>query len=743
MEVPRRRGSQRMITVDDLPHSAVPSSSSQLVPLADNRYSTLLPPIGSQSLPDQSFRFRPGNQQIPFDESINQSLYKIKQLESRLQVTEISNRTLLEEVIRLQTELFTAVRRSQDILQEERLSRQQIENNVRIQNDVILQLTSRIKRNEDTFNDEHQSYQIINSNVKGLEQNIMSIQKEYLLRRDTYTYSVEGLRKQIDDLNQQRENLEKIQLNMIEDIRSMRNRMDMDSVSVQSFSQELRQKTRKLDEDTRTMENLLRKQQETINAGDLLFNSFRNATEMKLNEFRDAIGETRNRIDFDREDRRLVETQLASKVNDVQSSLNITRSTQADALKTVENIRREITNQNEQIQTKLRQEMNDIASQIMLRTTDKLERLKDDIDYKSKEYEKVELENQLDMLKVTINDEQARTNNEMRETMRKSAETLRKLNDGIILIEQQADENRRKIEKVLDAEIKSRKLQTKEISETLTKNDEKFSYQVGNIQSSLTAVNQRLAEMRDLSNKPEIINLNRRLELSENAHRDSELHLRTLSGRIDEMTVKQTNVETKLRNTDEKLKDDEAFVRDLSSKFSMLPTVDDLTNVKHDISEKHHEETLLQSIAKNEQRVNGVRVDLNVLEEQLNQKMNSIADILESEQLLQSQMREKHSDQDLWKREVDQKLSRLTTMRDTLPQEIFNLSEKLSYTRKECMKFSQDEDFKTKDEIEKVRKELAQVQRLVAKDTAKPVTQQEIDYQQPPDEPNEPNEPDE
>ncbi|CAF1665670.1 unnamed protein product, partial [Didymodactylos carnosus] len=117
------------------------------------------------------------------------------------------------------------------ILQEERLSRQQIENNVRIQNDVILQLTSRIKRNEDTFNDEHQSYQIINSNVKGLEQNIMSIQKEYLLRRDTYTYSVEGLRKQIDDLNQQRENLEKIQLNMIEDIRSMRNRMDMDSVS--------------------------------------------------------------------------------------------------------------------------------------------------------------------------------------------------------------------------------------------------------------------------------------------------------------------------------------------------------------------------------------------------------------------------------------------------------------------------------------------------------------------------------
>jgi len=33
---------------------------------------------------------------------------------------------------------------------------------------------------------------------------------------------------------------------------------------------------------------------------------------------------------------------------------------------------------------------------------------------------------------------------------------LRKLNDGITLIEQQTDEHRRKLEKVLDAEIRSR-----------------------------------------------------------------------------------------------------------------------------------------------------------------------------------------------------------------------------------------------------------------------------------------------
>ncbi|CAF1587199.1 unnamed protein product, partial [Didymodactylos carnosus] len=144
----------------------------------------------------------------------------------------------------------------------------------------------------------------------------------------------------------------------------------------------------------------------------------------------------------------------------------------------------------------------------------------------------------------------------------------------------------------------------------------------------------------------------------------------------------------------------------------------------------HQEETLLQTIAKNEQRVNGIRVDLNILEEQINQKMNSIADVLENEQVLQTQMREKNGEQELWKREVEQKLSRLITMRDTIPQDIFNLNEKLTSTRQECMKYSQDENFKTKDEMERMRKELAQVQRLLGSSTTKPVTQQDVDYRE-------------
>jgi hypothetical protein len=83
------------------------------------------------------------------------------------------------------------IRQSQTVLQEERLSRQQIENNVRIQNDVILQLTARIKRNENTFSDEHQTAMNANVSVRGLEQQLIALQKDTFLRRDTQSVKYE------------------------------------------------------------------------------------------------------------------------------------------------------------------------------------------------------------------------------------------------------------------------------------------------------------------------------------------------------------------------------------------------------------------------------------------------------------------------------------------------------------------------------------------------------------------------
>ncbi|CAF0727798.1 unnamed protein product [Rotaria sordida] len=701
----------------DMPRSPQPSnaptpSSTQLMPIDARFPPPMLPPIGTQSLPNAPiFPLRTGTQPSMFDDSLNQSLYKVKQLESRLQMTEISNRALLEEVVRLQTEVFNAIRQSQTILQEERLSRQQIENNVRIQNDVILQLTARIKRNEDAFNDEYQSTLSVNTSVRGLEQQIAAIQREHFVRRDTQSISVEGIRKQLGETSIQREQLEKIQLNLVEELRSIRNRLEIDSSNFNALTNEVRHRTRKLEDDHRLTSDLVRKQQETINAGDLLFNSFRTAYDQKMNEYRDLFNEIKSRLDFEREDRRLVEAQLTSRLNDAQSTINSTRSTQTEIVKTMENMRRESISQIEQTHVRLRQEMSDMNNQMIQRTIDKLDRLRDEMEYKTKENEK--------------------------ETTRKSAESLRKLNDGITLIEQQTDENRRKIEKVLDAEIKSRKQQYKELADTITKADEKSNYQIGTIQSSISNINTRLAELRDLSNKPEIININRRLDTIEHTHRESNGNIQTLTNHLADLSSRHTANDTRLRQTEDKIKEDEQTVRDLAARIALLPTAEDIVSVRRDLNDKirndlqkgmqQHEENLSQALVKHEQRINNVRVDLNVLEEQINQRMT------QNDQQLANQIRDKHADQDMWRREVDQKMARLMNLRDTLPQEIYNLNEKISAIRQECMKFSQEENFRTKDEIERLRKDFGHVQRSIAAPSpTRTVKQQDVDYRPPP-----------
>lgn len=80
---------------------------------------------------------------------------------------------------------------------------------------------------------------------------------------------------------------------------------------------------------------------------------------------------------------------MLNRLNDVQSSINSTRSTQTEIVKTMENMRRESVSQIEQTQVRIRQEMSDMNSQTMQRTTDKLDRLRDEFEYRIKDHEKV------------------------------------------------------------------------------------------------------------------------------------------------------------------------------------------------------------------------------------------------------------------------------------------------------------------------------------------------------------------
>ena len=112
---------------------------------------------------------------------------RLRQLEVRLGVSEKSNRALLEEVLRLQNDLRVTSKRSEDILREERDSRQQLSDAIRISNDLITQLSSRIKETEDKIEEEKASLNALFSHTKNVEKTVVQSQQEIIQKRDVQT----------------------------------------------------------------------------------------------------------------------------------------------------------------------------------------------------------------------------------------------------------------------------------------------------------------------------------------------------------------------------------------------------------------------------------------------------------------------------------------------------------------------------------------------------------------------------
>ena len=107
-------------------------------------------------------------------------------LETRLAVTEKSNRTLLEEVLRLQNELRVIVGRNEQAIRDEKQARTQLDSSIHIINDLISQLAKRMKTTEDKLVDEQTALSSLVSHTKGVEQAVLASQQELQGKKDVH-----------------------------------------------------------------------------------------------------------------------------------------------------------------------------------------------------------------------------------------------------------------------------------------------------------------------------------------------------------------------------------------------------------------------------------------------------------------------------------------------------------------------------------------------------------------------------
>ena len=111
---------------------------------------------------------------------------KMRVLETRLGVTEKSNRTLLEEVLRLQNELRVTVSRNEQAIRDERYARTQLDTSLHIVNDLISQLAVRIQGTEEKLSEETSTLSSLVNHTKGVEQAVIASQQEFQTKKDAH-----------------------------------------------------------------------------------------------------------------------------------------------------------------------------------------------------------------------------------------------------------------------------------------------------------------------------------------------------------------------------------------------------------------------------------------------------------------------------------------------------------------------------------------------------------------------------
>lgn len=134
---------------------------------------------------------------------------------------------------------------------EERNARQALENNYKFQIENVLQLNGRLKRAEDSLNEDRSAMQSLIAYTRNLEQNTAIAQKDLFVRRDYQANRLEELRIQIDDLQRSKENLERSAFSLLEEIKTLKSKVDIETINLNSVSGDLRNKTRRLEDENR------------------------------------------------------------------------------------------------------------------------------------------------------------------------------------------------------------------------------------------------------------------------------------------------------------------------------------------------------------------------------------------------------------------------------------------------------------------------------------------------------------
>ncbi|XP_052791297.1 cingulin-like isoform X2 [Mya arenaria] len=485
-------------------------------------------------------------------DGIDDTEERVRQLEMRLTVSEKSNRALLEEVLRLQNDLRNTSRRSEDVLREERESRQQLSEAIKISNDLISQLSVRIKETEEKIEDEKDTLATLFSHTKNVEKSVVVSQQEIHQRRDAQQLKLQELKAELNETKSSRSQLEQVTYTLTEEVRSLKNRVETQQAEFSNMLSDVRNRARKLEDEGRTHLESMRKQSEMHSMSDIGNTQLRGQVETRLSELRDVLMDLRGKHETEQSERRNLEKMMQAKINELTGQLSEQSRKREENMHTVDMVMREKEHAAQAEKLQLSAKMSGTVEDVNKRLAAKEMKIREDIQAKyqqleklvhkeqasRKEYERLsrdEADRKWQSLKKALEEELLHLKEAITNERGKSRDTVGKLDQAITIVEKQLTENRKQVDKVMAAEIKSRKIHEVGTQREISSVNNKLQIATSTLQQAIGGVSQTISSNTEKMRRELKEMLNEQQQGSTRALSDMDARMTAVKQRINNM----------------------------------------------------------------------------------------------------------------------------------------------------------------------------------------------------------------
>ncbi|XP_031567107.1 coiled-coil domain-containing protein 154-like isoform X6 [Actinia tenebrosa] len=436
---------------------------------------------------------------------------RLRKLEGRISLSEQSNRALLEEIVRLQGELKNSVRRNEETLRDEKEHRQVLSEKIRAANNLYTQLMMRLARTEEKLDSEHSAVGSLVNHTKHVEQTLMGNQQQLLNRREQVHVRIERIKEDLEDLQDTYEQSQKNMRAMSEDVRNTKSKLEVQTVQFGTMVQELRQRMKKIENDSQSAMDYLRKETDSRGVMEVSTAQLKNTIELRLSEIKETVGELRRRLELEESERRSASQQALLSIEQLKTMIQEVDHKREEDTQNTSMLSRDKESMMMSERSQIANRMAELTEEQNKKLIQKEIRLREEAQSKFLAMEKKfreeqgsrlnfekalreEIERRWQSLKSYLDEEVQTVKGGGKMSQVKTDQSLVRLNEAISLLERQMEEGRKAVEQVLHAEITSRQSQHEKLASKLTQMQEKLDLAISTLQQAVGGINTRLDE---------------------------------------------------------------------------------------------------------------------------------------------------------------------------------------------------------------------------------------------------------